>query len=132
MSGWIMNDLIKKILKTALPAVLSLAIGLGSAGVTGWLMLHNLDSRVAILEKGAETQHAVPGRLDRLETTIERHEKALDRDFARHEATVADISHKTDDQEKRLTRLEALFTETQAMLSEIRSDVKVLLRGGQQ
>lgn len=127
-----MHDLFKKSLKLALPAVLSLAIGLGSAALTGWLMLHNLDSRVAHLEKAADKQQAVPARLEKLETTIERHEKALDRDFARHEATVADISHKTEDQEKRLTRLEVLFTETQALLSEIRSDVKILLRGGQQ
>lgn len=111
-----MNETLKKfIFHFVLPVLVSVAVGLGSAVIATKNMVEKLDTRVA-----------------HLEVQIERHEKALDRDFARHEATVADIAHKTDDQEKRLTRLEALFTETQAMLSEIRTDVKILLRGGQQ
>lgn len=68
-------------------------------------------------------------RVDHLEVQIERHEKALDRDFLRHEQVVATLSNKTDDQERRLTRLEALVNETQNLLAEIRSDIKTLLRG---
>lgn len=111
-----MNEAIKQtIFKLVLPVLVPVAAGLGSAVIATKIMVEKLDTRVS-----------------HLEVQIERHEKALDRDFARHEATVADISHKTDDQEKRLTRLEALFTETQTLLTEIRTDVKILLRGGQQ
>lgn len=111
-----MNEFIRQaMLKFVLPILVPVGVGLGSAVIATKIMVEKLDTRVT-----------------HLEFQIARHEKALDRDFARHEATVADISHKTDDQEKRLTRLEALFTETRALLSEIRTDVKILLRGGQQ
>lgn len=111
-----MNETIRKILyQVVLPVIAPLIVGLGSAVITTQVMVSKLDTRVS-----------------HVEIQIERHEKALDRDFARHEASVADIAHRTEDQEKRLTRLEALFTETQTMLQEIRSDVKILLRGGQQ
>ena len=71
-------------------------------------------------------------RTGQIESQIARHEKALDKDFARHEVSMTELSHKTDDQEKRLTRLETLVNETQVLLTEIRADVKILLRGGQQ
>lgn len=90
-----------------------------------------LGIRVGQLEGMVVGQKLVE-RAGQMEAQIGRHEKALDRDFARHDATVADISRKTDDQEKRLTRLETLVGETQALLSEIRTDVKILLRWGQQ
>lgn len=111
-----MSDTIKQILiHFVLPVLVPVIVGLGSAVITSMVVTERLSARVA-----------------HLEVQIEKHEKALDRDFARHEQTVAAISLKTDDHEKRLTRLEALFTENQAMLSEIRTDVKILLRGGQQ
>lgn len=109
----------------------SLLVGALTTYYTNLMMTEKLTSKVEVLEQDVRGSRLVE-RTAHLEKQIERHEKALDRDFARHEATVADIAHKTDDQEKRLTRLEALFTETQALLSEIRTDVKILLRGGQQ
>ncbi len=94
-------------------------------------MTEKMDTRLALLENKVIGGKLVE-RTGQLEEQIKRHEKALDKDFARHEQTVADISHKTDDQEKRLTRLETLVNETQVLLTEIRADVKILLRGGQQ
>lgn len=127
-----MTEFVKQITsKFILPILVPLCIGLGSAVITSKEMNAKLDIRVATLETAVITGD-LPHKVVEMRTQLDRHEKALDRDFARHEATVADISHKTEDQEKRLTRLEALFTETQALLAEIRTDVKILLRGGQQ
>lgn len=109
-----MKDFWKDILgKFLLPVLASLLIGVGSSVVACLLVTERMEGRVVSLE-----------------AQIARHEKALDRDFLRHEQTVAELAHKTDDQEKRLTKLEALVSQTQALLSEIRTDVKMLLRGG--
>ena len=118
--------------KFILPILASMVFGLGSAALTGWVMVQQLNNRVSELEVKVQEQATLSGKVNKLETTIERHEKELDRDFFRHEQTVASIMSKTEDQEKRLTRLETLVNETQRLLEEIRSDVKILLRGGQQ
>ncbi len=111
-----MKELLKDLVgKFALPVLAASCIGMGGALYSGLQSLGSLDTRLA-----------------HVELQINRHEKALDKDFMRHEQTVAEISHKTDDQERRLTRLEALVSQTQEMLTEIRSDVKILLRGSQQ
>lgn len=111
-----MNEVIKQtIFKLVLPVLVPVAVGLGSAVIATKIMVEKLDTRVS-----------------HLEVQIKRHEKALDKDFARHEVSMTELSHKTDDQEKRLTRLETLVNETQVLLTEIRADVKILLRGGQQ
>lgn len=107
----------------------SMILGLGSAALTGWVMVQLLDNRVTILETKVQAQSPLTGKVDKLETTIERHEKALDRDFLRHEQIVAGLTVKTEDQEKRLTRVEALVGEVQATLKEIQMDIKTLLRG---
>ena len=111
--------------------IASVLVGFGATFFTNWIMMEKLDSRVNHLEEAVIGQRLAE-RASHLELQIERHEKALDRDFLRHEQTVNAISIKTDDQEKRLTRLEAIVGETQALLTEIRTDVKILLRGGQQ
>ena len=118
--------------KFILPILASMVFGLDSAALTGWVMVQQLNNRVTELEVKVQEQAALSGKVNKLETTIERHEKELDRDFFRHEQTVASIMSKTEDQEKRLTRLETLVNETQRLLEEIRSDVKIILRGGQQ
>lgn len=111
-----MSEAIKQIIiRFVLPALVPVFVGLGSAVITSMVVTERLSARVA-----------------NLEVQIEKHEKALDRDFTRHEQTVSNIAQKTDDQEKRLTRLETLVGETQVLLNEIRADVKILLRGGQQ
>lgn len=109
-------ELTKELLgKFLLPILASMVIGIGSSIVACLVVTERMD-----------------GRVNSLEVQIARHEKELDRDFFRHEQTVAAIMSKTEDQEKRLTRLETLVNETQRLLEEIRSDVKILLRGGQQ
>lgn len=131
-----MSEATKQIfLRFVMPVLGSIVAGAVAAALSCWLMVHLLDSRVTRLEAippRIEKLEKLESRLQPLESQIERHEKALERDFARHEQTVLSLAVKTDDQEKRLTRLETLVGETQALLTEIRTDVKILLRGGQQ
>ncbi len=127
----IKENSVKFILPLMASVAASVIVGCFSTGATIWVMTEKMDTRLALLENKVIGGKLVE-RTGQLEEQIKRHEKALDKDFARHEQTVADISHKTDDQEKRLTRLETLVNETQVLLTEIRADVKILLRGGQQ
>lgn len=128
-----MTEMVKQVwLRFGLPLLVPLIVGLGSSVIASREMNGKLDTRVVELEAKVKDYAPIPGKIERLETTIDRHEKALDRDFLRHEQIVSTLATKTDDQEKRLTRLETLVGETQNLLSEIRADVKILLRGGQQ
>lgn len=128
-----MTEMVKQVwLRFGLPLLVPLLIGLGSSVIASREMNGKLDTRVVELETKVAAYQPLPSKIERLETTIDRHEKALDRDFLRHEELVRALSSKTDDQEKRLTRLETLVGETQNLLAEIRADVKILLRGGQQ
>ena len=109
-----MNEMAKNFIgKFALPVLASLVIGIGSSIVACLVVTERMEWRVSSLE-----------------VQIAKHERALDRDFQWHEQIVASISMKTDEQEKQLTRLEALVSQTQLLLGEIRADVKDLLRGG--
>ncbi len=116
------------VLRFVLPVLAPIVVGLGASVISSRMMTEQLDHRVTTLEKEV-TEEKLLTRTVNLEIQIERHEKALERDFARHEQTVFELAHKTDDQEKRLTRLETLVGETQRLLSEISADVKLLLRG---
>ena len=131
-----MKDTLKEILlKLGLPILASIIVGIGSAIITGFTMTQLLENRVTNLEglkPKIESLEKMETRITPLEIQIVKHEKALERDFARHEQRVFDLTHKTEDQEKRLTRLETLVNKTQRLLTEIRADVKILLRGGQQ
>lgn len=121
--------------KLALTVVASLIAGGAGAALSTWLTVHLLDSRVSALEalpEKVEKLEKLETRIPPLEAMMARHEQSLERDFARYEHLVLNLSGKTDDQEKRLTRLETLVGETQSLLAEIRADVKILLRGGQQ
>lgn len=123
------KDLLWRFVVPIAASIISAAlVGFGSTVYTGNLLTQKLAERVSHLEKDV-TQERLLTRTVNLEIQIERHEKALERDFARHEQTVFELSHKTEDQEKRLTRLETLVGETQRLLAEIRADVKQLLRG---
>lgn len=124
-----MNETVKNILfKFVLPALGPVLIGLGSAVISSKIMTETLNERVAHLERSVNDEKLLQ-RTANIEVQIERHERALERDFARHEHTVDLLSTKTEEQERRLTRLEALVDETQRLLAEIRADVKTLLRG---
>ena len=124
-----MNETLKQILlRFILPMLAPLLIGLGSAVISSTIMNRQLETRVTKLERSVDEEKLL-SRTISLETAIERHERALERDFARHEKTVLELGHKTEDQERRLTRLETLVGETRRLLSEISADVKTLLRG---
>lgn len=114
-------------LRLAVSMISAICIGIGASYVTTMLRLENFDTRISQVEKKVIDEKLVE-RTVSLETAILRHEQALDRDFERHEKLVYELSHKTDDQEKRLTRLETLVSETQRLLGEIATDVKQLLR----
>lgn len=134
-AAWPAEKLKQMVQKLAVTVIASLIAGAVGAALSTWLSVHLLDSRVVALEtlpKKVEDLEKLGEKIPPLETMMERHEKALERDFARYEHIVIGLSGKTDDQEKRLTRLETLVGETQNLLSEIRADVKILLRGGQQ
>lgn len=94
------------------PLLVPVLVGIGSAATTGMVMTARLEERVS-----------------HLESQIQRHEMALDRDFTRHEGALSEVIRRTDSQEQRLAKLEALVEELRASLGEIRADVKTILRG---
>lgn len=104
--------MMKDILKAAIPSIL---IGVLSAVFTGSIMTARLEERIANLEKN-----------------MTRHEVALDKEAQRHESVMADLTKRTDDQERRLSRTESTLESIGGLLSEIRGDVKLLLREGKQ
>lgn len=114
-------------MKLAATMITAVIIGVASSYVTTLISLNDLKTRVDNVEERV-VQGKMVERVVTLETAIMRHEQALERDFSRHEQMVFELAHKTDDQEKRLTRLETLFSEMQRLLGEISADVKQLLR----
>lgn len=94
------------------PLLVPVLVGIGSSAVTGAVMMTRLEERVTYLE-----------------SQIQRHEQALDRDMNRHESTFSTLTHRTDNQEQRLSKLEAMAEEARSSLAEIRGDIKTLLRG---
>ena len=104
-----MTELTMKFVQAfVLPLLVPVLVGIGSAATTGMVMTVRLEERVS-----------------HLESQIQRHEQALDRDFTRHDQAVSELVKRTDDQERRLAE------ETRASLAEIRVDIKTLLRGAQ-
>lgn len=116
-------------IKFAMAIAAPLIVSVLGSGFTIYAMVQTLDTRLTNLENKMQVQEPLGTRIAQLEITIDRHEKALDRDFLRHERIVANLANKTEDQERRLTLLEAHFGETQALIVEIRSDIKTLLTG---
>lgn len=94
------------------PLLVPVLVGIGSSAVTGAVMMTRLEERVTYLE-----------------SQIQRHEKALERDITRHESSFSTLTHRTDNQDQRLSKLEAMAEEARTSLSEIRADIKTLLRG---
>lgn len=97
-----------KVYLTAISAVVSVAICVGSALGTSTLLTARMDERVTYIREQSR-----------------KHEQEKQHEFERHADTLRD-------HDQRLARLEALTGSLQETLSEIRSDVKILLRGGQQ
>lgn len=87
-----MTEMMKQIAaKLGLPIIASVCVGIGSAFLVDWSMMKVLNQRVVNLEALSKVQEPLKGKLEKLEVTIERHEKALDRDFLRHEQIVATL-----------------------------------------
>ncbi len=107
-----MSPIVRFVQTILLPLIVPVLVGIGSAAIAGMVMTARLEERVS-----------------HLESQIQRHEQALDRDFTRHEGALSEVVKRTDSQEQRLAKLEALVEESQASLREIRADIKTLLRG---
>lgn len=98
------------IFKLVIPAVIPAVIGIGSAFCTGALMVVKMEDRIANLEKD-----------------VARHETSISRDFQRLESSIQLNAQRTDDQERRITRVETSMESLTADVREIKLDVKALL-----
>ena len=109
-----MSPIARFLQTTLLPLIVPVLVGIGSAATTGMVMTARLEERVS-----------------HLESQMQRHEQTLNRDFTRHEQAVSYLVSRTDEQERRLAKLEGVAEETRTSLAEIRADIKTLLRGAQ-
>lgn len=109
-----MNATLRFVQGLVLPLLVPVLVGIGSAAISSMVMTARLEERVS-----------------HLESQMQRHEQTLDRDFTRHEQAVSYLVSRTDEQERRLAKLEGVAEETRTSLAEIRADIKTLLRGAQ-
>lgn len=109
-----MSPIARFLQTTLLPLIVPVLVGIGSAAISSMVMTARLEERVS-----------------HLESQMQRHEQTLDRDFTRHEQAVSYLVSRTDEQERRLAKLEGVAEETRTSLAEIRADIKTLLRGAQ-
>ncbi|WP_300909191.1 hypothetical protein, partial [uncultured Desulfovibrio sp.] len=75
-----MNATLRFVQSLVLPLIVPVLVGIGSAAIAGMVMTARLEERVS-----------------HLESQIQRHEQALDRDFNRHEQAVSELGRRTDD-----------------------------------
>lgn len=90
---------------------IAVLVGIGSAALTGWTMMIRIE-----------------GRLDVLERDVARHETTIKEDLRRMEGASVQNAQRTDDQERRLTHLETVLSGLRDDFSEIRADIKSLLK----
>lgn len=109
-----MSPIARFLQTTLLPLIVPVLVGIGSAAISSMVMTARLEERVS-----------------HLESQMQRHEQTLNRDFTRHEQAVSYLVSRTDEQERRLAKLEGVAEETRTSLAEIRADIKTLLRGAQ-
>lgn len=108
-----MTDITMKFVQTfVLPLLVPVLVGIGSATTTVMVVNARLEERVSSLE-----------------SQIQRHEVALERDFTRHDQVVSELTRRTSEQEQRMAKLDTIVEELRASLGEIRADVKTILRG---
>lgn len=96
------------LVRVAVPALISIAICIGSAIATSVVLTSRLEERIASIKEN-----------------FDRHDETRKHDYQR-------LTERVDIHEQRLTRLEAHYDAVQETLREISADVKILLRGGQQ
>ncbi len=94
---------------------IAVLVGIGSAAITSWTMMVRLEGRLAVLERD-----------------VARHETTIKEDMKRMEEASVQNSHRTDDQERRLTHLETVLSGLRDDFSEVRADIKSLLRASAQ
>lgn len=102
------DSLTRLALRVAIPGIISIAICIGSALATSVVLTGRLEERLTGLKD------------------------SLDKHDATRQEEILRLTARTENHEQRLTRLEAHFDTVQETLGEIRSDVKIILRGGQQ
>lgn len=91
--------------------VIAVLVGIGSAALTGWAMMIRIEGRLAVLERD-----------------VARHETTIKEDLKRVEGASAQNAQRTDDQERRLTHLETVLSGLRDDFSEVRADIKSLLK----
>lgn len=93
--------------------VLSILVGIGSAAVTSTNMITRIEERVIALEKD-----------------VKRHEATLEKDLKRLEGEDTLVKQQAKDHERRISTLESIIVVFRDDLTEIKQDVKIILRGG--
>lgn len=94
-----------------IPLAGSVLVGIGSAAVMGSVLVVRLDERVSTLERD-----------------VARHEATIEKELRRMETAEASISKRTDEQERRIALLESALERLRGDVGEIKADVKSLLR----
>lgn len=103
-----MHNFIKLIF---LPLLVSVLVGIGSAAVTVAVVTVRLEERMNALERN-----------------VVKHEAETSKAVERHEKQLQDITKRDNEQEQRLTRGESMIESISSGVSEIRADVKTLIR----
>lgn len=99
------------IVRVAIPVVTSCLIGLCSAVISGIIFNERIDARVSHLEH-----------------EIQKYNDSFTREVERQSKMIQNNSTHMEDHERRITRLETLMDSVNVTVSEIRTDVKQLLR----
>lgn len=106
-----MNNMLQRLLvQILIPVLVPVLVGIGSAAVTGSVMMVRLEERVSTLERD-----------------VARHEAAMEKEMKRVEEMSTQLTRRTDDQERRLTHTETSLEGLHDDVSEIKTDVKALL-----
>ena len=95
------------------PLLVPVLIGIGSASMTLAVATIRLEERMTTLERN-----------------ITRHEADTAKKVDRHEDMIADMARRDAEQQQRLVRGESIIDAMRGDLTEIKSDVKTLIRGG--
>ena len=107
-----LNDMLRRLLvQILIPVLVPVLVGIGSAAVPGSVMMVRLEERVSTLERD-----------------VARHEAAMEKEMKRVEGMSSQLTQRTDDQERRLAHSETSLEGLRDDVTEIKTDVKALLR----
>lgn len=88
-------------------------VGVLSAAFTATVVVTRLEEKMSVMQRD-----------------MARHEQTIEKEIQRHESSLGDLTKRTDDQERRITRSESALESISSVLLEIKGDVKLLLREG--